>query len=274
MNYKNKIISAFLILIAGLVFMFKPNISSIDNIAKNFIENNIKESLISYAIIRGINAGVSVIKHSELEMEPAGIGVSVGVGEVLDPVDDLTERVSELLFISVLVYGALEAIFNISVELFYFVFPFGALILALGIFFGKKKIVNIAVFILLISFIRFFFVFVALGGNTINGYIQKEINTVQNTLKIFSETKSSAFTIPKSSDSIWDSFKNKFGFVQNQAEEIKKKFVLFLDNASKIVDSLIKLAYLYFGMFFINIVLIPLLIYLMFKKTLKVLYES
>ena len=270
MNYKNKIISAFLILIAGLVFMFKPNIPSIDNIAKNFIENNIKESLISYAIIRGINAGVSVIKHSALEMEPAGVGVSVGVGEILDPVDDLTERVSELLFISVLVYGALEAIFNISVELFYFIFPFGALILALGMFFGKKKIINIAVFILLISFIRFFFVFVAFGGNVINGYIQKEINTTQNTLKIFSDTKDSAFTIPESSDSIWDSFKDKFDFAQTQLKKIKEK----LDKASKIVDSLIRLAYLYFGMFFINIVLIPLLIYLMFKKTLKVLYES
>ncbi len=274
MNYKNKIISAFLILIAGLVFMFKPNIPSIDNIAKNFIENNIKESLFSYAIIRGINAGVSILKHSALEMEPAGVGVSVGVGEILDPVDDLTERVSELLFISVLVYGALEAIFNISVELFYFIFPFGALILALGMFFGKKKIINIAVFILLISFIRFFFVFVAFGGNVINGYIQKEINTTQNTLKIFSDTKDSAFTIPESSDSIWDSLKDKFDFAQNQLKEIKEKFILFLDNASKIVDSLIKLAYLYFGMFFINIVLIPLLIYLMFKKTLKVLYES
>ena len=274
MNYKNKIISAFLILIAGLVLISKPNISSIDNIAKNFIENNIKESLISYAITRGINAGVSVIKHSALEMQPAGVGISVGVGEILDPIDDLTERVSDLLFISTVVYGALEAVFHISVELFYFIFPLGALILAFGILFEKKKIVNIAVFILLISFMRFFFVFVALGGNAINGYLQKEINTVQNTLKIFSETEDSVFTIPKSSDSIWDSFKNKFGFVQNQAEEIKKKFVLFLDNASKIVDSLIKLAYLYFGMFFINIVLIPLLIYLMFKKTLKVLYES
>ena len=274
MNYKNKIISAFLIIIAGIVLMFKPNIPSVDNIAKNFIESSIKESLISYAIIRGINAGVSVIKHSELEMEPAGVGVSVGAGEVLDPIDDLTERVSNLLFISTVVYGALGVVFNISIVLFNFLFPLGAVVLASGLLLTKKKVLKIGYFLILISFIRFFFVFVAFGGNLVNGYIQKEITATENTLKIFSETKNSDFTIPKDSNSIWGAIKNKFDYVQNQANDLKEKFVLFLNNASKIVNSLIKMAYLYFGMFFINLVLIPLLVYLIFRKITKVLYES
>ena len=274
MNYKNKIFSAFLIIIAGIVMIFKPNIPSVDNIAKNFIDNSIKESLISYAIIRGINAGVSVIKHSELEMEPAGVGVSVGVGEVLDPIDDLSERVSNLLFISTVVYGALEVIFNISIEFFYLFFPLGAVVLAVGLIFGKKKILNVGYFFLLISFIRFFFVIIAVGSNLVNGYIQKEITATENRLKIFSETRNSDFTIPKSSSSIWGFIKNKFDYVQNQADELKEEFVLFLNNASEIVSALIKLSYLYLGMFFINIILIPLLIYLVFRKILKVLYES
>jgi len=274
MNYKNKIIPAFLILIAGIVFFFKPNIPSIDNTAKNFIDKNIKEALVSYSITRGINAGVSVIKHSNLDIQPAGVGVSVGVGEVLDPVDDLTERVSSLLFISTVVYGALEVVFNISVELFYYFFPLGTVVLAIGIFIKNKKFLNIAYFLLLISFIRFFFVFIAVGDNLVNSYIQKEINTAQNNLKIFSDIKRNNFTIPKTSNSIWDSFKNKFDYVQNQANELKEKFNLFLNNASKIVDSLIMLSYLYFGIFFINIILIPFLIYLIFKKILKVLYEA
>ncbi len=274
MNYKNKIIAGILIITAGIFLLFKPAFSNIDNFSKNFIDKNIKNTLISYAIIRGINAGVSVIKHSELEMQPAGVGVSVGAGEVLDPIDDLTERVSNLLFISVIVYGALEVLFKTSIILFYYFFPFALIVLAFSIFYKKKKLLKIGYFILIISLIRFFFVFLAFGGEITDNYFQNEINKTENKLKIFSTYKTEGFSMPKTSDGLFNAFKNKFEYVQNEAGKIKDKFLLFLDNASDIVNNLIKLAYLYFGMFVTEIIFIPLLLYFLFRKIMKVLYES
>ena len=270
MNYK-KIISVILIVIGIIILVFKPNFSYMDNNAKEFIDKNLKETLISYAIIRGINAGVSIIKHSEISMEPGGMGVSVAVGEVLDPIDDLTERVSDFLFIVLIVYGALEVIFNISIVTFYYLFPISLFILSFGIF--QKKLLKIAYFLLVISLIRFLFIFVAFSGNYVNNYFQKEIITTQNNLKLFSTIKNQNFNVPQTSNSLWSSVKDSFSYVKNQTNKIKQKFSLFINNASKIINNLVTLAYLYFGMFLINFVFIPLLIYLFFRELSKILYE-
>lgn len=61
--------------------------------------------LATYIVIRGLNAGVSVIKESEFSLSPAGVGVSIAFGEILDPLDDATERVSSLILVSFISLG-------------------------------------------------------------------------------------------------------------------------------------------------------------------------
>ncbi len=62
----------------------------------------------TYAAIRGVNALVSVFKESQINVEPAGIGMTLALGQVLDPLDDLTERISTLLVYSILALGLQE----------------------------------------------------------------------------------------------------------------------------------------------------------------------
>ena len=73
--------------------------------AEAYLEKSIKTTLASYVIVRGINASVSIIKESELSLSPAGVGLSLALGEVLDPLDDMVERVSTLLLLSFLSLG-------------------------------------------------------------------------------------------------------------------------------------------------------------------------
>jgi hypothetical protein len=49
-----------------------------------------------YLLSRTINAGISVLQETSISASPIGIGLSFPVGQVLDPINDATERVSDL----------------------------------------------------------------------------------------------------------------------------------------------------------------------------------
>lgn len=53
-----------------------------------------------YAVARGLNAGVSMAQGTELSIEPLGVGVTLALGEILDPLNDLIEQVSTVLLIA------------------------------------------------------------------------------------------------------------------------------------------------------------------------------
>jgi len=275
MNYKNKLIAVIFISIAVFFLIFKPNLNFIDKKVDNFINLSLKETFISYAIIRSINAGVSVIKHSQIDIQPAGLGISIGAGEILDPIDDLTERVSNLLFIFIIIFGALKIIFNLSTEIFYIFFPIALALFSFGFLFKKyqPKFFYFGKILFLISIIKFLFIFIVLGNKFIDTHFQKEIKTVQTQLKI-SIPNNTKFSIPKTSGSIFDILKTKINYVKSQVHNFQKTMNILQKNFSSIINNLIKLAYLYFGILITDIIFIPFLIYIILKQSFNILYKS
>ena len=84
-----------------------------DKIAKTYVNESLKNSAISYAIARAINAGVSVIQESSVTV---GVGLegNIALGQALDPINDATERFSDLLTLSLWATGAEKAVYEIS----------------------------------------------------------------------------------------------------------------------------------------------------------------
>ena len=70
--------------------------------------------MIAYAAAKGINAVILVIQESELQVEPGGIAVTIAVGEVLDPVNDMIERFSWIMLVSLLSLGIQKALIVIA----------------------------------------------------------------------------------------------------------------------------------------------------------------
>ena len=257
-------------LILAILIAFAPKkIPVIDNKTEQFLNNTIKTTLISYASIRGINAVVSIIKHSSLDIQPGGMGITIGAGEILDPVDDLTERVSDVLFLALVSMGAMEVLYNISLPVFNILMAFVFIFLAASFMFEKyKKILfNIAKILLIVASIRVVFPIIAYSGNYLNGYFQTQINEVRQNLNILSVKNKNLFELP-SSNGFFDAIKTNVEFVKMKVTEIKENFLKIYQNLNKIITSLVKLAYLYVSMFLINIVLIPLIFYLFLKKLL------
>ena len=68
----------------------------LDEQAQQHTQQTLKRALITYAVTRSLNGVISVAQGTELALQPAGIGVTLTPGEILDPLNDLVERFSWL----------------------------------------------------------------------------------------------------------------------------------------------------------------------------------
>jgi len=72
----------------------------LDQMADDQLQHAFKKSLITLATARGLNSLLSVAQGTEIALQPAGIGVILSAGEVLDPLNDLVERFSWLVLMA------------------------------------------------------------------------------------------------------------------------------------------------------------------------------
>lgn len=68
--------------------------SQVNEKAMQIHEASFDRAIGAFAIAKGLNAAISLIQGTELNAAPAGIGVTLSIGEVLDPLNDLIERFS------------------------------------------------------------------------------------------------------------------------------------------------------------------------------------
>ena len=73
-----------------------------------------ERALITFAVVRGINAIVSVVQGTEVAIEPAGVGVTLTPGEVFDPINDLIEQFSWVVLAASASLGAQRILLGIS----------------------------------------------------------------------------------------------------------------------------------------------------------------
>lgn len=62
-------------------------------------------ALVAFASARALNGVISVIQGTEVALQPAGVGVTLTVGEMLDPLNDLVERFSWIMLAATAALG-------------------------------------------------------------------------------------------------------------------------------------------------------------------------
>jgi hypothetical protein len=88
--------------------------SDIDSIATKYVDASLVRASAAYILARSFNGVVSVVQESELQLEPGGIGVSVALGQALDPVNDLVERFSWVMLASLTSLGIQKVLIEIT----------------------------------------------------------------------------------------------------------------------------------------------------------------
>jgi ABC-type multidrug transport system fused ATPase/permease subunit len=113
---------------------------ALDGIGSERAEEALQRALATYAIARALNGVISVAQGTELAIEPAGIGVILTPGEILDPINDLIERFSWVMLASSASLGVINVLLAISAWVWLsIVMSVGLLLLAYLVWRGKTS---------------------------------------------------------------------------------------------------------------------------------------
>jgi len=277
MTVTKKIIISMLIL-SFSVFLFLTQgrkVPYLDAQADKYFSNTIAKATLAYATTRAINAGVSVIKDSDINAEPGGLGISVAVGKVLDPIDDMTERLSNTLVIALTSLGLQKLIYEISIYLApKLIIP---LLIFLSIFIWVKNrhvryfVILSSKIVLIIIVSRFCLPVSSLANNYIyNNYFSVKIDDAKNNLEILNKSSSNLanFNTTSQNSGFFSSVIDTVSSVKEKVVQVAVNLKNFTENASNIISNLLKLTFLYVGIFVVQVIILPILSFLFLKKTL------
>jgi len=89
-------------------------LAPLDSTANQQVDAGLKRSLVTFATARALNAVISVVQGTEVAIEPAGVGVVLTPGQVLDPINDLVENFSKLMLVASISFGVQKVLLSIG----------------------------------------------------------------------------------------------------------------------------------------------------------------
>ncbi len=252
----------------------------LDTAADTYFRDAITKSGIAYATCRVINASVSVVKDSTLQLEPAGIGISLAVGQALDPIDDLTERLSDVLVTAITSLGVQKLAYEISVSLAPPVLAVFVFVLSILLWIENNRIKSFQKTLLrvavLIAVARFCLPISSMANDFVDrSFFADQISDANRKLAIGSSEldKLKDFSLPEI-DGVLGTIENSSSFLKRKSMEFKNALVQTVNNMGDIVENLLKLTFLYVGIFLVQVIILPLLSFWFLVKITNALFTS
>lgn len=279
---KQKAIRSSIGVLASLLLFFASGFTFpvIDATTDDYFNESITKVGIAYATIRVLNASVSIVKESSLQLEPAGVGVSLAVGQAVDPIDDMTERLSDVLVTAITSLGVQKLAYEISVSLAPPVISICLFILSILIWSDNDKLTSLQKLtmrlLLLIIIVRFCLPLSSMANEFVHKhYFVDQISDANKELAVGSVEleKLKNFSLPEI-DGVLGTIENSASFLNRKSGEFKNALVETVSNMGSIIDNLLKLTFLYVGVFLIQIIILPLLSFWFLVKTANTLFYT
>ena len=86
----------------------------IQSAANGQVDAGLKRALLSFATARTLNGVISVVQGTEVSVQPLGVGVTLTLGQVLDPINDLVEQFSSLMLVAAVSFGVQKALLAVG----------------------------------------------------------------------------------------------------------------------------------------------------------------
>ncbi len=277
-----KIIKSSIGVLVAMLLLFSSGLRLpvLDSTTDVYFRDVIASAGVAYATCRGINASVSIIKDSNLDLEPAGVGVTLAIGQALDPIDDMTERVSDVLVTAITSLGVQKLAYEISVSLVPPILAIFLFMLSIIIWFKNERLIiiqkTISNFILLLIIARFALPISAITNNYIQKrFFNKKLSNVKKELTLGSAEldKLKDFSLPEI-DGVLGTIKNSTSFLKTKSLELKNAIVTIISNAGNIIENLLKLMFLYVGVFLIQVVILPIMVFWFLVKFANSLFDT
>lgn len=89
-------------------------LAPLESAANRQVDAGLKRALLSFATPRALNAVISVAQDAEIAIQPAGVGVILAPGQLLDPVNDLVEQFAHLMLVASVALGIEKVLISIG----------------------------------------------------------------------------------------------------------------------------------------------------------------
>ncbi len=290
---ERRVILTGVILVVSVVFYllgaYSVHVPYVDRKAEEYFSTTSKMAVVGYATTRIINAAVSMAKESSVEL---GIGarVNIAAGQVLDPLDDITEKLSSIFLLVIISLGIQKIAMIIGNVV---TFKAGAFVLWLlipGLWIKKDFFFNLSSMalkiIVVLMALRFFLPVSALINDFIySQFLRPQIEQAKQMLAASTEISEeevetmSTESVPDDEEKGWfEKLKEK---VLSFGELLKTKAITaikvaknVLANLDEITKALVALATLYIALFVIQCLVIPLGMLWVIVKFLDVFFKT
>lgn len=230
-----------IILICSVGIILLLSFSTIDKKGEKVVENSFTEAVIVFGVAKGLNAAISLAQGTQVGPP----GVTISIGEVLDPINDLVEQFSWIMLASITSLGIQKILMNfVTADIFNLVVILLILIVNISLFIKFKndsKIKNIFFRITILSiFLRLSIPIMTLMNSYIyDNFIEKDYNISKSTEFINSSSTniSSIASETKEEKSFLESITKVFDskYYSEKIEEYKK----ITEETSKYIVNLI-----------------------------------
>ena len=110
-SHSTKQLSVAAVLLLAAVLAVLP---VVDNKASENYESLFQRAFVTFALARTLNGIISAVQGTELALQPAGVGLTLTPGEILDPVNDLVERFSWIMLGATVSLGVQDVLMDVS----------------------------------------------------------------------------------------------------------------------------------------------------------------
>ncbi|MCR5183582.1 MAG: hypothetical protein K6B46_02640 [Opitutales bacterium] len=262
---KHLLFSSALFLLALFSFVFDEEI---DRCSNEYFEDAISKATITFVTARTANATISVVKSTEVSAEPLGVGVTVGVGEILDPVDDVIETLSNVMFTAVVSLSVqkISYVFAALIGKTGLLFIAGTMLLSYPLRYWKwgdwacDHLLRVFILLLLLRCLLPLCALLNIGADRY--FFQPHMAECNETISIVGDQSSKFW------DEIWNnnhSFTQRFDYSKRYSKKIFK-------NASKIVDASVAMTGFVIAQFCLQVIILPMASFFIFRIVIKKLY--
>lgn len=186
--------------------------SPLQQVANEQVDAGLKTALISFASARALNAVISVLQGTQLGLQPAGVGVTLSLGQVLDPINQMVEQFSSLMLVASVSFGIQKALLAIGAH-----WVISLVVSAVAMAWAALHIMNRAppswlskLFVILLM-VRFAVPTVTMGTDLVyDEFLRRDFAVHQLALAAASSEVQKASSQPgESTSSWWDRMKEK-----------------------------------------------------------------
>jgi len=217
-----------LVFLLSVLVVYFATFAKLDSEANHTIDSSFKQALGVFATVKALNGVISLVQGTEVGPP----GVTISIGEILDPINDLVERFSWIMLASLTSLGIQKILMNIVVFNGFEILLIISLIISnILLFFKPKKYLKGKMiffkFTILLIFLRFSMPFMAMSNEYVYINFVKPNYNIEKSEKIITNAKNdiSTFDGKKASYFSTDYYKNKISEFRLTASEASNHIV-------------------------------------------------